>query len=104
MTICLANEYFPPHAPGGAEWSTEALARALTARGHRVVVVTPNYGATAREERDGFTVVRFPFPVTRPPGRTVIPARYLANPLFYLYAGIMLAWRARQASMIPAYR
>lgn len=96
MTVCLVNEYFPPHAPGGAEWSTEALARALAARGHRVVVVTPNYGAAPREERDGFTIVRFPFPVKRPPGRNVIPRRYLANPVFYLYAGVVLAWRARR--------
>ncbi len=88
MTICLVTEYFPPHAPGGAEWSTDALARALAARGHRVLVVTPNYGAARREERDGFTVLRFPFPVKRRPGRDTVPARYLANPVFYLYAGL----------------
>jgi len=90
-TICLATEYFPPHAPGGAEWSTDALARALSRRGRRVLVVTPNYGAAAREERDGFTVIRFPFPVKRAPGRATIPGRYHANPIFYLYAGLALA-------------
>jgi glycosyltransferase involved in cell wall biosynthesis len=37
MRIALVNEYFPPHAPGGAEWSVEALARALAGRGHGVV-------------------------------------------------------------------
>ena len=95
-TICLATEYFPPHAPGGAEWSTDALARALAARGRRVVVVTPNYGAASREERDGFTVIRFPFPVKRPPGRATIPGRYHANPIFYLYAGLVVARIARR--------
>ena len=74
-TICLATEYFPPHAPGGAEWSTDALARALARRGCRVLVITPNYGAASREERDGFTVIRFPFPVKRAPGRATIPGR-----------------------------
>jgi glycogen synthase len=98
VIICLVTEYFPPHAPGGAEWSTDALARALAARGHRVVVITPNYGAAAREERHGFTVLRFPFPVKRPPGRSTIPGRYLANPLFYLYAGVMVARLARRES------
>lgn len=98
MTICLISEYFPPHAPGGSEWSTDALARALAARGHRVIVITPNYGAAARETRHGFTVLRFPFPVKRPPGRSTIPARYLANPLFYLYAGVMVARLARRES------
>ncbi len=96
MTICLANEYYPPFAPGGAEWSTEALARALTARGHRVVVVTPNYGAAAVEERDGVRVVRFPFPVRLPPGRSLVSAKWLANPAFYLYAAIALARVARR--------
>jgi glycosyltransferase involved in cell wall biosynthesis len=95
-TICLAAEYFPPHAPGGAEWSIEALARALGARGRRVLVVTPNYGAASREGRDGFTVIRFPFPVKRPPGRATIPGRYHANPIFYLYAGLVLARSVRR--------
>jgi glycosyltransferase involved in cell wall biosynthesis len=95
-TICLVTEYFPPHAPGGAEWSTDALARALAARGERVIVITPNYGAAPHEQRDGFTVRRFPFPVKRPPGRATIPGRYLANPLFYLYAGLAVARLARR--------
>lgn len=89
------NEYFPPHAPGGAEWSVEALARALAGRGHGVVVITPNWGAAPVEERHGFRVRRFPFPVKRPPGRTPAPAKVLANPLFYLYAGLQVARLAR---------
>jgi glycosyltransferase involved in cell wall biosynthesis len=95
VRICLANEYFPPHAPGGAEWSTEALARALARRGLGVVVVTPNYGAAALEERDGFRVRRFPFPVKRPPGRGVLPPRVFQNPLFALWAGVQLGRLAR---------
>ncbi len=95
MKICLANEYFPPHAPGGAEWSTEALACALARRGLGVVVVTPNYGAAALEERDGFRVRRFPFPVKRPPGRGVLRPRVFQNPLFALWAGVQLGRLAR---------
>jgi len=95
MNVCLANEYFPPHAPGGAEWSVEALARALARRGLRVVVATPNYGAPAVEERDGFRVRRFPFPLKRPPGRAVLPPRVLRSPLFALWAGLQVARIAR---------
>jgi glycosyltransferase involved in cell wall biosynthesis len=98
-TIGLVTEYFPPHAPGGAEWSTDALALALGERGNRVLVVTPNYGAASREERDGFTVIRFPFPVKRPPGRATIPGRYHANPIFYLYAGLVVARIARREKL-----
>jgi glycosyltransferase involved in cell wall biosynthesis len=97
VRICLANEYFPPFAPGGAEWSVEALARALAQRGHQVTVVTPNYGAPAREERDGVRIHRFPFPRKLPPGRALVPAKWLANPAFYVYAGLVIARVARGA-------
>ena len=90
MRICLVNEYFPPWAPGGAEWSAEALARGLAQRGHQVVVVTPNYGGPTQEERDGFRVVRFPFPLKRPPGRTTVPPKWLANSVFYRHAAFWI--------------
>ncbi len=96
MRICLVNEYFPPFAPGGAEWSTEALARALAGRGHQVVVVTPDYGAPRLEERDGVKIVRFPFPLKLRPGRTLLSAKWLANPLFYVYATWALVRIARR--------
>ncbi|MFI5324618.1 MAG: glycosyltransferase family 4 protein [Candidatus Rokuibacteriota bacterium] len=93
-SILFASEYYPPFAPGGAEWSTAAWAAALVRRGHRVTVVTPNYGAAAREERDGATIVRVPFPVKLRPGQG--EARFLVhrNPLFHLY----FAWQVRRAA------
>jgi len=97
MNVCLVNEYFPPFAPGGAEWSVDALARAMAARGLRVTIVTPNYGAAAREERDGVSVVRFPFPRRLPPGRTPAAPKWLANPVFYLWASLAVARAARRA-------
>jgi glycosyltransferase involved in cell wall biosynthesis len=95
VRIALVSEYFPPHAPGGAEWSVEALARSLATRGHGVVVITPNWGAAPVESRDGYVVRRFPFPVKRPPGRAVASLRTLANPLFHAYAGFQVARLAR---------
>ncbi len=104
MKVCLANEYFPPHAPGGAEWSTEALARALASRGVEVTVATPNYGAPTVEERDGFRVRRLPFPLKRPPGRAVLPARVFQNPFVALWLGLALARvvRAEGADVVHA--
>lgn len=96
LTVCLVNEYFPPFAHGGGEWSTEALARSLAARGHRVVVVTPNYGASAVQERDGVRIRRFrlPFVVKWVEGRPIIRGRYRLP--FYLYAGFVVARLARR--------
>ena len=74
MRIALVNEFYPPHASGGADWSTEALAHALAKRGHGVVVMTPRWGevdvAPAVEEHDGVRVRRFrvPWIQTQPPG------------------------------------
>lgn len=96
MRICLVNEYFPPFAPGGAEWSLEALASALARRGHRVVVVTPNYGASPREEREGVLIVRFPFPLKLAPGKSLIKAKWLANFFFYLYGALAVTVIARR--------
>jgi glycosyltransferase involved in cell wall biosynthesis len=97
MNVCLVNEYFPPFAPGGAEGSLDTLARAMAARGHRVTIVTPNYGAVSREDRDGVSVVRFPFPRRLPPGRTPLTPKWLANPLFYVWAALAVARAARRA-------
>ena len=45
MKITLVTEVFPPKA-GGAGWSTRALALALKAAGHEVIVVTTAEGPT----------------------------------------------------------
>src|SRR5881396_2020366 len=83
VNVCFVNEYFPPFAPGGAEWSLDALARALAGRGHRVTIVTPNWGAEPREEYHGVGIVRFPFPLRLEPGRGPASPKWLANPAFY---------------------
>lgn len=104
MNVCFVNEYFPPFAPGGAEWSVDALARALAARGHRVTVVTPNWGAAPREERHGVRIVRFAFPRKLEPGRHPAPARWLANPLFYAWTALAVfrVGRRERADVIHA--
>jgi glycosyltransferase involved in cell wall biosynthesis len=65
-----------------------------------VTVITPNWGARPREDRDGFRIRRFPFPLKRPPGRSIVSQKVLANPLFYLYAGLQVARLARGAEVV----
>ena len=98
MNVCFINEYFPPFAPGGAEWSLAALADALAARGHRVTIVTPNWGAAPREERRGVQIVRFrlPFPHRLAVGRQPAPSKLLANPLYYAWAALAVLRTARR--------
>ena len=98
MKIGLVSEYFPPFAPGGAEWSTLELARTLVERGHVVTVITPNYGSAAREVMDGVLVMRFPY-LARMQGRRTLPARWLASPFFYLWSAVAIWWYARQVGV-----
>src|SRR2546426_6035791 len=104
VNVCFVNEDFPPFAPGGAEWSLDALAHALAGRGHRVTIVTPNWGAAPREEHDGVRIVRFAFPKRLEPGRQPAPAKWLANPFFYGWAALAVLRVARRgrAGVVPA--
>jgi glycosyltransferase involved in cell wall biosynthesis len=96
MKVVFATEYYHPWAPGGTAWSLELLARALIARGHGVSVVTPNYGAPAREEVNGVPVVRFPFWRRLRPGAGLAPLRDHVNPLFHLLFARAVASEARR--------
>src|SRR5262245_65685533 len=84
MRVVFATEYYEPFVPGGTPWSVRLLARALRDRGDQVVIVTPNYGAPARESIDGVPVVRFPFWRRLRPGPSLAPVRDHVNPLFHL--------------------
>lgn len=95
MRIGLVNEYFPPHAPGGAEWSTYYLGKHLAGAGHKVVVITPNYGAPNCGERDGMYIYRFWFPQKIKKGHLVRSSLH-SNPIFYLYSAFQIWRRARQ--------
>ena len=94
--VLFATEYYPPFAPGGAEWSNAAWAAALARRGVRVVVATPNYGAAPAETREGVSVVRVPFPLKLQPGQRETAWLAHRNPVFALYFAWQLARVARR--------
>ncbi len=98
MNIGLVNEYFPPFAPGGAEWSMLALAQRL-AQSHRVTVITPNYGAPQSEEMSGIHVYRFNCRARLEPGRATLRFRWLANPAFYLHSARQVSYIARREKL-----
>ena len=83
LRIGLINEYFPPHAVGGAEWSSLRLAETLVEQGHAVHVITPDYsGNGAHETRGALQITRYPLP---PWLRRPVPVNslWLGNPWFY---------------------
>jgi glycosyltransferase involved in cell wall biosynthesis len=94
--VLFAAEYYPPFAPGGAEWSNAAWAAALARRGVRVVVVTPNYGAAPAETHEGVSVVRVPFPLKLRPGQRETAWLAHRNPAWGLYFAGQLARVARR--------
>jgi len=96
MRVVFATEYYEPFVPGGTPWSVRLLARALHGRGDEVVVVTPNYGAPARESIDGVPVVRFPFWRKLRSGPSLAPVRDHVNPLFHLLFAFALVRASRE--------
>ena len=95
QAVLFAAEYYPPFAPGGAEWSNAAWAAALVRRGVRVIVATPNYGAAPAETREGVSVVRVPFPLKLQPGQGETAWLAHRNLLWALYFAWHLARVAR---------
>jgi glycosyltransferase involved in cell wall biosynthesis len=84
MNICYVTEYFYPFTIGGAEVSTYHHAKALIQAGHRVVIITPNFGAKAYEQIKGIEVYRFFFPNRLAPGE-VCNSLYFTNLIYYLH-------------------
>lgn len=71
------------------------LAKKLANLDHRVVVITPNYGAAASEELEGVRVYRFKYRARIEPGQTTVRFRWLANPLFYFHSSRQIEHIAR---------
>lgn len=98
LKIGLINEYFPPHAPGGAEWSTYYLGQRLAEAEHSVVVITPNYGAPAQEIADGMKIYRYWFP-QKLENDYLAHSSLLSNPIYYLYSAIQIYRIARREGL-----
>jgi glycosyltransferase involved in cell wall biosynthesis/2-polyprenyl-3-methyl-5-hydroxy-6-metoxy-1,4-benzoquinol methylase len=91
MRILLINEWFPPVAPGGAEWSVYYLSEALAARGHRVAIATVHHGPEPKAP-SGVKVYAMPFPFRLAAGQKMYRQGFLENPVFhFLYA--VFVWR-----------
>jgi len=80
MRIIIANPYFLPYAPGGAEYSLEQKCRRFVAEGWEIHVVTNCYdGKPRRESRDGYEVEFVESPVMLPEGQQIDATSYLRS-------------------------
>lgn len=68
VKVILANPFFPPYAPGGAEFSMAALAEGLARCGLHVTVVTPTYGPRPATPPN-VALTTFDAPFRSPPGQ-----------------------------------
>lgn len=83
MRIIIANPYFPPYAPGGAEYSLEQMCRRFVTEGLKILVVTNCYdGNPRRESRDGYEVDLVESPVMLSQGQQIDASTYLQSSIY----------------------
>jgi len=86
MRIVIANPYFPPFSPGGAEHSLEQMCKRFVKEGWDVHVITNCYDGNPRvEEKDGYTVDFMDCPVRLTQGQQIDESKYLHS-ASYLHA------------------
>lgn len=99
LNIGFISEYFPPYAPGGAEWSSFFLARNLSDKGHKIVVITPNYGALSEEVIEGVRIYRFPFYFKLSKSKLILNSFHHTNPLWIIWSSIQIYKYARKSQL-----
>lgn len=89
MNILYLVKFYEPFDRGGSEWSTHDLAKLLIEKGHKVTVLTPNYGRESQEILDGIVVRRFPFfkKLKNPKGE--ITPWWTNNIIWFVYTSII---------------
>ena len=89
MNILFLVKFYEPFDRGGSEWSTHDLAKLLTARGHKVTILTPNYGAKKEEMLDGIVVKRFSFLKKLKNPKSEITPWWTNNIFWFLYTSLI---------------
>ena len=80
MRIIIANPYFPPYAPGGAEFSLEQMCCRFVAEGFKILVITNCYdGKPCKELHDGYEVTFIESPVMLSKGQQIDATSYLRS-------------------------
>lgn len=92
LHILMLTEYFHPHARGGSEQSIYYLAQSLVKRGHKISLLTPNYGAPSEEIWHKIHILRFPIGKKLKPGEGNITPLWHTN-LFWFLQTLIHLWK-----------
>lgn len=80
LRIIIANPYFPPYAPGGAEYSLEQMCQRFVKAGLKTQVVTNCYDGKPRSEsREGYEVEFVKSPLMLSEGQQIDATSYLRS-------------------------
>lgn len=94
MNILFLAKFYTPFDRGGSEWSIHDLAYLLTKDGHKVTIITPNYGAKSEEEIDGPNIIRIPFPIKFKNTKGSIAPFWTSNIIWFIYTAIFCLYLA----------
>jgi hypothetical protein len=81
MRIVIVNPFFPPYAPGGAEYSLEQMCQRFAKQQWNVHVATTCVDGEPRVEiRDGYEIEYLPSPLKLKPGQDDDGLSYIESP------------------------
>lgn len=86
MKLLFLVKFYSPFDRGGSEWSAHDLASLLIKEGHDITVVTPNYGAKAKETISGIKITRIPFPIKLKSPKAQIAPYWTNNVIWFIYS------------------
>jgi len=96
VNIIIVNPFFPPYAPGGAEYSLEQMCRRFAKQQWSVLVVTTCIDGRPRlETRDGYEIEYLSSPLKLKPGQDDEGLIYIESPD---YASVLLSHLRKELS------
>lgn len=92
MNVLFLVKFYEPFDRGGSEWSTHDLAKLLVKKGHKVTILTPNYGAKAHQVTGGIKIERFPFLRKLKNPKAEITPWWTNNIFWFAYTSLLCIW------------
>jgi len=92
MRILFLVKFYQPFDRGGSEWSTHDLAKLLAKKGHKVSILTPNYGAHTNQIIEEINIFRFPFIKKLKNPKEAITPWWTNNLFWFIYTTFYIWW------------